>query len=158
MLTGDEVYRIIKPVDLFPILHDFHAMQFVSVNQGGADTKRYPCDVVLSDKFTPALREFIEQLDLGGETARAILRRLSPFQSIPPHVDDWMPDQTKWRRFQVPIVSDPEIRMRWPDDGIEVYLEPGYLYEVRFDRLHEVNNSADVERVHLQIDQINATI
>lgn len=48
--------------------------------------------------------------------------------------------------------------MRWPDDGVEEYLEPGFLYEVRIDRTHEVVNEADVPRVHLQVDQVNATI
>ena len=88
----------------------------------------------------------------------AFCRKLGPRQGIAPHVDAWMPGEADWRRFQVPLVSDPRIIMRWPDDGVELYLEPGWLYEVRFDRMHEVVNGADIERIHLQIDQVNATI
>lgn len=157
-LGENECYRIVKQVDLGPVLSSMDRLQFVHVNQGGTTPERYACDVVLSDKFTPELRAFVDGLGLGGETARAILRRLPPRQSIPPHVDKWMPQEADWRRFQVPITSHPEIIMRWPDDGQALYLAPGWLYEVRFDRAHEVVNGADVFRTHLQIDQVNATI
>lgn len=150
------MFRAIKRVELGPVLAVLGRLQFVHVNQGNA--AKYPCDVVLAPDFPPQLHSLIEGLELGGERARAILRRLGPRQSIPPHVDAWMPKEVAWRRFQVPITSHPEIRMRWPDDGVEVHLEPGWLYEVRFDRTHEVVNNADVERIHLQIDQVNATI
>mgnify|MGYP001577012541 FL=1 len=55
-------------------------------------------------------------------------------------------------------MSHPDIVMRWPDDEVEVHLAPGYLYEVRYDRLHEVVNTTASARIHLQIDQIGATI
>jgi hypothetical protein len=100
----------------------------------------------------------VESLDLGGTLARAVLRRLSPRQSIPPHVDDWMPAEADWRRFQVPLITHPDVVMRWPDDGVSVHLEPGFLYEVRYDRAHEVVHGAECERIHLQIDQVDATI
>lgn len=153
-----ECYRAIKPVTLWPALSVLDRLQFVHVNQGGTDTKRYACDVVLQDKFPAEVNSLLSGLALGGDTARAILRRLPARQSIPPHVDDWMPQEADWRRFQVPIVTDPAIVMRWPDDGAQIHLAAGWLYEVRFDRTHEVVNSADCERVHLQIDQVNATI
>jgi hypothetical protein len=114
--------------------------------------------VVLMAHFPPEVHALIGALDLGGHLARAVIRKLTPRQSIPPHVDAWMPQEANWRRFQVPLVSHPDIRMRWPDDGVDVYLEPGYLYEVRFDRMHEVVHGADVERIHLQVDQVDATI
>lgn len=157
-LAAGEVCRKIKPVDLAPVLAVLPSLQFVGVNQGGTGTDRYPCAVVLQDKFPPELRRLLMALDLGGYTARAILRKLHPFQSIPAHVDKWMPTEKDWRRFQVPITSDPAIVMRWPHDQYETHLAPGHLYEVRFNRLHEVVHGADCERVHLQIDQVNATI
>jgi len=125
---------------------------------GGSSTGKYPCDVVLSAHFPDEVKSLIGCLGLGGESVRALLRKLQPGQSIPPHVDDWMPAEADWRRFQIPIVTDPAIIMRWPEDGQEKHLEAGWLYEVRFDRVHEVVNHAKVERVHLQIDQVNATI
>ena len=79
-------------------------------------------------------------------------------QSIPPHIDDWIPKGLDWRRFHVPLVTHPSILMRWPEEGIEIHLEPGFLWEVCVTRRHEVINNADVSRIHLQIDQVNATI
>lgn len=144
-----------KAVDIAPVLKDLDRLQFISVNQAGG---KYPCDVVLSATFTPAINEFIESLGLGGRTARAMLRRLDAFQSIPPHVDDWMPKEMNWSRFQVPLTSHPDIVMRWPEDGVAVHLKPGFLYQVRFDRTHQVDHNANCSRVHLQIDQIDSTI
>lgn len=150
-----EVCRLIKPVDIAPVLADIDRLQFIHVNQSSG---KYTCDVVLSSAFTARIHQFVESLGLGGRTARAMLRRLDPFQSIPPHVDDWMPKELSWSRFQVPITSHPSIVMRWPDDDVSVHLEPGFLYQVRFDRTHQVDNNADCFRIHLQIDQIDATI
>jgi len=150
-----EVCRLIKSVDIAPVLRDLDRLQFVHVNQGGG---KYPCDVVLSSSFTAGIHQFVESLELGGRTARAMLRRLEPRQSIPPHVDDWMPKEMNWSRFQVPITSHPDIVMRWPEDGVSVHLEPGFLYQVRFDRTHQVDHNADCSRVHLQINQIDSTI
>ncbi len=155
-LTDSEVYRQIKPVDLAPALSVLDALPFVAVGQSSPD--KYRCDVVLRSAFPAEVNQLIESLGLGGETARAIIRRLSPGQHIPPHIDQWMPQEADWRRFQVPLVSHPDVIMAWPDDGVAVHLAPGFLYEVRFDRLHAVAHNGDCDRVHLQIDQINATI
>jgi hypothetical protein len=70
-----------------------------------------------------------------------------------------MPAELDWRRFQLPIVTHPDILMRWPDDDVEAHLAPGILYEVNYSRTHEViNNQNEVDRIHLQIDQIDSTI
>jgi hypothetical protein len=148
------VCRLVKPVDIGPVLSTLDRLTFVSVNQ----TAGYACEVVLQDKFTPELKQLLASLDLGGELARAILRRLPPGQSIPPHVDDWMPQEADWHRFQIPIITDHRIIMRWPQDGVTEHLSAGNLYEVNFSRTHEVVNNADIARVHLQIDQVGATI
>lgn len=155
-LAADQVYRLIKPVEIGPVLAVLGGLGFIHVNQG--QKAKYECDVLLRAHFPPELVSLIEGLGLGGETARAILRKLHPRQSIPVHVDEWMPGEADWRRFQIPITSHPNIVMRWPMDGAEVHLAPGFLYEVRFDRPHEVIHGADCERIHLQVDQIDATI
>lgn len=153
MLDG-EVYRCIKPVDLAPVLGVLQNVRYFRSGQTG----KYAADVCLPHDLPEQVWQLIANLELGGTVARAILRRLSPRQNIPPHVDDWMQAESDWRRFQVPLVSHPNIRMRWPLDNVEVHLKPGFLYEVRYDRLHEVTHDADCERIHLQIDQVNATI
>lgn len=155
-LGADECYRLIRPVAIGAVLPTLAGLPFFSAGQSRPGL--YVCDVVTAAQFPPELAALVEGLALGGETARAVLRRLGPRQSIPPHVDAWMPLETDWRRFQVPLVTDPSVIMRWPDDGQEAHLAAGWLYEVRFDRLHEVANGWDGERIHLQVDQINATI
>lgn len=156
MLADGECYRLIGPVDIGPVLPLLDRLPFFAAGQSSPG--KYKCDVVLRSQFPPELQALLPALGLGGETARAILRRLGPRQSIPPHVDQWMPAEADWRRFQVPLVSDPSVVMRWPDDGQELWLQPGFLYEVRFDRTHEVVNGWDGDRVHLQVDQVGATI
>jgi len=89
---------------------------------------------------------------------RMFLRKLMPGQNIEPHVDAWIPEDQHWRRFQVPLQTHPSVMMRWPDDGVEEHLEVGWLYEVRFDRTHEVVNPSSIERIHIQVDQMGATI
>ena len=155
-LATNEVYRQIKPVDHLPALAVLPQLSYVSV--GHSAPGKYKCDVVLKEKFPPEVWALIDALELGGQLARVVIRRLAPRQHIPPHVDDWMPQEADWRRFQVPLVSHPAIRMRRPDDDVEVHLAAGWLYEVRFYRMHEVINEADCERIHLQIDQVDATI
>jgi len=156
MLAAGDVCRQIKPVEIGPVLPLLDRLGFIGV--GHSDPRKYRCDVLLRAHFPPELEQLLASLELGGETARAVLRKLHPRQSIPQHVDAWMPAEAAWRRFQVPLTSHPDIVMRWPDDGVTMHLAPGFLYEVRFDRPHEVIHNADVERIHLQVDQVDATI
>ena len=155
MLAEHEVCKRIKLVDISPVLRVVDQLEFE--DSGGKCawvTKR--------DSAAPReLQILLATLGLGGEARRVFCRKLPPRVGIAPHVDDY---EAEWkiggilRRFHIPLLSDPRVRMCWPNDGIEVYLEPGYLWEVRFDRLHEVIHEADSPRIHLQIDQVNATI
>jgi hypothetical protein len=159
-LRDDQCYQVVKPVTVEPVVAILDRLQFVSINYHLAvpDPNKPPCAIVLENKFPPEIKQLIAELGLGGTTGRAILRRLDAGRGIPAHTDAWMPGESNWRRFQVPLVSHPDIVMRWPDDDVCVHLAPGNLYEVRFDRLHEVVNPTDVARTHLQIDQVDATI
>jgi hypothetical protein len=157
-LGPSEVYRRIKPVDLAPVLAALPRFQWVFVNQGSTDVNKTPCHVVLNGKFEPEVMKLYDDLELGGRPGRLLIRKLAPRQGLAPHVDAWMGDEHNWRRFQIPFTSHPDIVMRWPDAGVELHLEPGWLYEVRFDILHEVVHGADVDRIHFQVDQVDATI
>lgn len=152
MLQAHEVCRRIKPVDLGPVLDVLDSLEF-------ADSGGKCALVTRAGSVAPEpLLALVRGLGLGGTFKRMFCRKLRPHQGIEAHVDDWMDEEADWRRFHVPLVSHPEIVMRWPVDNIEVHLEPGYLFEVRFDRLHEVVNKTPFERVHIQIDQLGATI
>ena len=157
-LRADQCYQVCKPVNLEPVLAILDRLHFVYVNQGSTDVYKTPARIVKPDTFPAELKQLIADLGLGGQVGRHMIRELGPRQGIAPHVDAWMPAEKDWRRFQLPITSHPDIVMRWPDDGVSVHLAPGWLYEVRFDRKHEVVHGADVARLHLQLDQVNATI
>jgi len=157
-LTPSQCYQVCKPVNLGPVLAILDRLQFVWVNKGSTDVYKTPSRIVKPDTFPAELKQLIADLELGGRPGRHMIRELMPRQSIAPHIDTWMPAEANWRRFQLPITSHPDIVMRWPDDDVSVHLEPGWLYEVRFDRTHEVIHPADCARLHLQIDQIDATI
>ena len=154
LLDTDECYRALGRVDITGALDVLDDLPYFKSGQSKAGM--YQCDVCVSSQFPPEINALVASLGLGGELARAVIRKLAPGQDIPPHIDDWMPAEADWRRFQVPLVTDPRIIMRWPDDAVEVHLEAGVLYEVRFDRLHEVINGSDKPRIHLQIDQVDA--
>ena len=156
MLANTEVYRRVKPVDIAPVLAALPGLQFVRAgNMAGAP----PALVTIPSVELPAtVTRFVESLGLGGVPHRRFFRRLEPGQGIPRHTDSWIPLGSNIQRFQVPVISHPDIVMRWPDDGVEAHLAPGFLYEVRYDRIHEVINMTASERIHLQIDQIGATI
>lgn len=149
MLTSER-YRKLKPVEIGPVLSVIDRLGFV--NSGGE------CAWVTDPESTAPeeLLALVRGLRLGGTYKRVFCRKLMPHQGIPPHVDEWVPEG--WRRFQVPLTSHPDIKMRWPDDGVEVHLAPGWLWEVDFRRRHEVVNPTGSERTHIQIDQDGATI
>ncbi len=151
-MNAREVYRRIKPVDIGGILEVMDKLEFM--DSGGK------CALVTKPgSVAPApLLEAVRGLGLGGTFKRMFCRKLNPYQGIDAHIDDWILPEWNLRRFHVPLTSHPDIVMRWPDDGIETHLEPGYLYEVRYDRKHEVVNQTPHARIHIQIDQVDATI
>lgn len=157
-LAAGESFRRIKPVDISGVVPLLDGLPWFNVHGEGTTPGAYGCDVVLKQQFPAQVFELLDSLALGGELARAILRRLDPRQSIPLHVDSWMPTGLDWRRFQVPLVSDNFVVMQWPDVGKAVWLEPGFLWEVRYETPHEVVNCSDNPRIHLQIDVVGATI
>lgn len=96
--------------------------------------------------------DFIDSLSPPGRVVYPMLRKLPAFQNLPPHKDTYGNLANTGRRMHVPLVSHPDVTMRWPDDGVEVWLEPGWLWEVNFLKLHEVRHRAEVDRVHLHFN------
>lgn len=102
--------------------------------------------------FPSWLLPFVESLDIPGSITYAVVRKLPPYQGIPPHIDHGVPEINSGRRFHVPLLTHADVTMRWPHDGIEVHLEAGYLYEVDYTRTHEIVHKAPVDRIHIQIN------
>lgn len=96
---------------------------------------------------------FIASLQLPGVVLKVDLRKLPAGQGIPPHIDPKVHQSAlvQEHRYQVPLVTHPDVTMRWPEDGVEAHLAAGQVYEVDFTRLHEIVHRAPVDRVHLQI-------
>jgi hypothetical protein len=157
-LGDNQCYQIVKAVDVSPVLVALDRLQFVGLPGDVRDPNKPACSVALSTKFPPEINAWIAGLGLGGEVGRAIFRKLAPGQNIPRHVDAWMPGELDWRRFQIPIVTEPGVVMGWPQDDVYVHLEPGLIYEVRYDRVHEVIHGGSGPRIHLQVDQVGASI
>lgn len=155
MLLENEVYRQIKEVDVTSILPVLYKVvfrdsegecAFVSKRKHGGSCVPKEVD------------DLVEGLGLGGVTRRVFLRKLMPRQGIHLHTDDWIEQHGAWSRFQIPLVTHPDIKMCWSEDDVSVHLKVGFLYQVRFDRPHMVVNDTDYERIHIQIDQEDATI
>lgn len=152
-MLGSKCYELVRFVDISPVLAILDHLPFEPANVGSTNPEKSPCFVVLPTRIPEPVATLVAGLGLSGFTRRILIRKLGPRQGMAPHVDRWMKGEADWRRYQLPIVTHPDIRMRWPDDGVEAHLAAGGLYEVDFSRLHEVVNHADVERVHVQIDQ-----
>lgn len=104
------------------------------------------------------VQDFVSGLHLGGKAVRALLRLLPAGQGIPLHIDEPMFGNKSERRFHVPLVTHPDVVMRWPDDNVEVHLEAGWLYEVDYSRRHEIVHRASIGRVHLQVNVVGAEV
>lgn len=136
-------YRRIRPVDISAILPKLADVKFVDT--GGTNGWIARPDWV---------DEFVRSLHPGGRVTFTCLRLLPPYQNIPPHIDSWRNQPNVGRRYHVPLVTHPDVKMRWPDDDVEVHLEAGWLWEVRFDILHEVAHRAPVGRIHLHYNVV----
>lgn len=149
------LYQNLGPVDIAPLLAALPLLAFTRI-QISTRTKAQCLGVL--DPLPKVFKTFVDALKLGGDTQKLFIRRLLPFSEIHPHIDGMSIQQVDLRRFHVPLESDPLTVMRWPDDQVEVHLEPGFLWEVCFSRLHQVVNPVEYYRTHLQIDQVGATV
>lgn len=100
------------------------------------------------------LDRLFTSVHLDGAMTFAVARMLPAGQGIPPHIDLWENIPNMGRRYHVPLVSDPNVMMCWPDDHVRVYLEPGWLWEVCFTKLHEVVNLAPTARIHAHFNVV----
>ena len=149
------LYRNLGPVNIAPLLAVLPLLKFEEIQISTRNAEK--CFGVLGD-LPEVFTTFVNSLGLGGETRKLFIRRLKPFTGIYPHIDEMSAQVPDLRRFHVPLVSDPEVIMRWPDDEVQVHLEPGFVWEVNFTRMHQVLNPTACQRTHLQIDQIGATV
>lgn len=136
-------YRKIRPVDISGILRLLPEVKFEDTGGPNGWIAR------------PAwMAGFIESLNPEGRVTFTLLRKLPPFQNLPPHVDSYNNVPNIGKRFHVPLLTHPEVVMRWPNDDVEVHLEAGWLWEVCYTKLHEVAHRASVDRVHLHFNVV----
>ncbi len=151
MLAG-RCYQRHQAVDITPALACLSELEYIYSQQN------HNLTTVPNVNVPKPIQELVDGLGLGGETVRLFVRKLRARESIHKHVDehDWMKG-FNIRRFHIPLISHPDIKMYWTDID-ELYLEPGYLWEVKYDIEHYVVNYTPQQRIHIQIDQSNATI
>lgn len=143
-MLANDLCRRVGPVDISAVLPLVGAVRFVDT--GGTN------GWVAHPQWA---RDFAESLKPEGTVTFVCLRLLPPYQNIPPHIDSWRNTPNRGKRFHVPLITHPNVKMRWPDDGVEVHLEAGVLYEVCYTRLHEVVHLAPVGRVHLHYNVVS---
>lgn len=138
------LWREVGTVDIAPALALLPAAVFE--DSGGTNGH-----LANPEPFMP----FIHGLGLGKVT-RAWVRKLPAGQGIPPHVDpkNHRSPKARERRFHVPLVTHPDVFLRWPDADAEVHLRTGCIYEVDHTQMHEVVNHAPVDRIHLVADTV----
>jgi len=103
------------------------------------------------------LQKFAEGLNLGGTIIYVWCRKLPAYQGIPPHVDISGHRADTGRRFHIPIVTHPDVTMRWPDDGVEEHMEAGYVYEINYLKKHEIVHKANADRIHVVVNVKDST-
>jgi len=136
-------YRKIRPVDISAILPKLADVAFEDTGGPNGWIAR------------PAwMAGFIASLEPEGEVTFTLIRKLPPFQNLPPHIDSHRNIPNLGKRFHVPLITHPDVVMRWPDDGVEVHLEAGWLYEVCYTKLHEVAHRAPIDRIHLHFNVV----
>lgn len=109
----------------------------------------------LAESLPAWVPSFVASLPLRGTVTQTVVRLLPAGQGIPPHVDPVVSRSPRVRehRYHVPLVTHPDVTMRWPEDEVSVHLEVGWLYEVQHqERVHEVVHQASIGRIHLCID------
>jgi hypothetical protein len=83
---------------------------------------------------------------------RLILTRLQPGSQIPGHVDSGSSFAVS-HRVHLAIITDPAVTFNV--NGVEKVMYPGELWEINNFRHHEVNNSSQIDRIHLIGDWYN---
>ena len=141
---GDRCYQRIMPVKIDWVLPLLETTTFSDTGGPNAWIAR------------PSwLTQLYDSLALDGTMVFALARKLPPYQGLPPHTDLWGNVPNTGRRFHVPLVTDPRVVMRWPNDHEEVHLEAGWLWEVDYKRLHEVVNLSPTARIHAHFNVVN---
>lgn len=143
-LTSSEPFcRKVRPVDISAALAELPGTVFTDTRGSNGHIAE------------PAwLGPFVAGLGLG-RIVYQIVRKLPAYQGIPPHIDHQRLSPTNYgKRYHVPLVTHPDVTMRWPDDDYEEHLEAGWLYEVDYLRLHEIVHRAPVDRIHIQVNAL----
>lgn len=106
----------------------------------------------------PYIKEILTTItDNNLENARVYICDISILQKngkVITHKDQnvrpYMEDETKWKRFHIPIITNDKVYFIINNDTYN--LEEGVLYKLRTTFPHSVINSSDIDRYHLIID------
>ena len=82
-----------------------------------------------------------------GQVTMYVFNLMNSDTKIPPHKD--VRTEGK-KRIHIPIVTHPDILLY--NNGDEIHMEVGKVYQIDHNKEHSVVNSTDCERIHLVID------
>jgi len=117
-------------------------------------SKIIECQDSRARAWFPALNKVIDwaytRVD-GKRLGRVMLAKMLEESSIPLHRDPGPYFQT-YRRFHVPIITNPMVLFKCGHNDKEMYMEAGSLYQLNNLWLHGVDNYSPYERIHVIID------
>lgn len=101
----------------------------------------------------PYIREVIEKVLEGTTSDAGLLKvrlmKMNARTSVGEHRDNFRGDGSV-ARFHIPIVTHPRVVFRV--EGVHYHLSEGELYKIDVSKRHAVENSSDIDRIHLVFD------
>jgi hypothetical protein len=101
----------------------------------------------------PYIREIIDTVLQGSTNDAGLLKvrlmKMNARTSVGEHRDSFNGDGSV-ARFHIPIVTHPRVIFRV--EGVNYHLSEGELYKIDVSKRHAVENSSDIDRVHLVFD------
>lgn len=103
-------------------------------------------DTALWDLVKPVVSSLESRF--AGRATKAMLAKLPASKSIAPHADGAQLQVI--HRIHVPLVTAPDVV--FTVSGIDYHLPIGMAYELSNVEVHSVQNSSEVDRIHLMVD------
>lgn len=106
-------------------------------------------DQELLDLVAPIIKD-LEGLH-NGRVGKALFIKLPPSKDVNPHIDfgDYLESV---RRHHIAILTNPKVS--FIIDGEKQFMDIGECWEVNNNKMHQVWNEGDTDRIHLLIDII----
>lgn len=112
------------------------------------------CEDSLRRAWYPRLNSLIDWVYMsvkGKRLGRIMLAKMLPHTDIPLHRDPG-PYFVTYKRFHVPITTNPMVLFHCKHNDKEIHMKAGSLYQLNNLWLHGADNYSPYERIHMIID------